>query len=256
MRHLEIISEHQASQRAEEMTYTEKEIAEKTGSGIELINRLSDRGLIHSPIVIDSVRHHHEENLRLITLAKIRLEKMRHMDIDQVTALDMVRSDVIRDVLNNQHTEGTQGKTLSWREPLLQGWMFLQNENSKTSLAEAMLCLVSSDIKRIDLVDIIKAKKLLFMGFCPLFVYRDDSLHVRTTVSFNSSEKEPSVSGIFTVQPAIRYFDAISERLGVAHPRPYQAPDFLSITKTDIGLIESAHVTDGDSLLTLNLGAA
>ena len=94
------------------------------------------------------------------------------------------------------------------------------------------------------------------MGFCPLFVYREDSLHVRTTVCFDSSETEPSVSGIFTVQPAIRYFDAISERLGAAHPKPYQTPDFLSITKTDIGLIESAHVTDGDSLLTLNLGAA
>lgn len=244
------------SQRKEEMTYTEKEIAEITGSDPEFLDRLNDRGLIHSPITSGNDRLHPEENLRLITLAKIRLEKMKHLDIDQVTALDMVRSDVVRDVLDNQHTEGGQIRPLSWRDPLLQNWKFLENENAKTSLAEAMLCLVSKNIRRIDIVDIIKAKKLLFLGFCPLFVYREDSLHIRTTVSFNIADYDPITSGIYHVDPAMRYFDMVSKRLKVSHPIPNQVPSFLSITKTDIGLIESAHVADGDSMVTLNLGAA
>ena len=249
----------QAFRRAEEpmeKTITESEIVERMNCEVAFLRRLDDRGLIHTPTESPSGPLHPQANLDLITLAKIRLEKLRYLELDQTTCLDMVRSDVIRDVIKGHHQEGGQVKSLTWRDPVSQDWMYLQNSNSMCSLAEAMLSIVSEDIKRIDLVDIIKAKKLLNKGLSPLFVFRDDSMHVRTTVSFDLNELEPFTSGLYKINPAIPYFEKIWNRLGVPYSSPSRVPKLLSITQTDIGLIEMAHLDDDGEIDSINLGAA
>ena len=240
---------------------TETEIVERMNCETSFLRSLDERGLIHSPEQSPMGPIHPQSNLDLITLAKIRLEKLRYLELDQTTCLDMVRSDVIRDVVKGHHDDGGRIRELSWREPLREDWMYLKNPNAVCSLAEAMLSLVSEDVKRIDLGDIIKAKKLLNMGLLPLFVFRDDSMHVRTTVSFDLEESEPFTSGLYRVHPSIPYFEAIFNRLSVSYEPPNRVPKFLSITQIDIGglgtgLIEMAHIEAEGGMQTVNLGAA
>ena len=248
---------HRECQRVEEkMTVSEKEMARKTDTDVDFLRKLDERGLIHAPFKKGVEVHHLNSNFDLIVRCKQSLCDLEALELDLTTMLDIVRVHIIRDVLLWKHEEGGQLRKLTWRDPMLQDWMYLMNPNAKTSLAEAMIALVSEHIKRIDLVDVIKAKKLLMRGLAPIFVYRDDSMHVRTTVSFDIGDVEPSTSGMYKIHPALPYFKRISERLGVQHPFPSIVPKMLSITTTDIGLVESAHIEKGGRLQSINLGTA